>query len=99
MFISTTFISGAILITSVRCDDEVDTNENTVTMRGSDTSVKVEGKAGKISTLHFEQDDDDDDDDNDNDGDDEVEDFDDDNALSFQVESLQEVDANGKRDV
>ncbi|XP_068725873.1 acidic skeletal organic matrix protein-like isoform X1 [Montipora capricornis] len=84
---------GAILITSVICDDEVDEGQNTVTMRGSDTSVKVEGDTGKISTLHFEQDDDDDDDDDDDE--DEVEDFDDDDALSFQVESLREVDGNG----
>lgn len=83
---------GAILITSVICDDEVDMSQNTVTMRGSDTSVKVDGDTGKISTVHFEQDDDDDDDDDDED---EVEDFDDDDALSFQVESLGEVDGNG----
>ena len=81
------------MITSVICDDEVDMSQNTVTMRGSDTSVKVDGDTGKISTVHFEQDDDDDDDDDDED---EVEDFDDDDALSFQVESLGEVDGNGK---
>ena len=68
--------------------------KKTVKMRGSNTSVLVEGEGGKISTLYFEEDDDDDEDDDESE--DEVEDFDDDNALSFQVESLQEVDESGK---
>ena len=61
-------------------------------IRGSKTSVLLEGESGKISTVYFEQDDDDDNDD------DEKEDFSDNNEelLSFQVESLQEVDENGK---
>lgn len=63
-------------------------------MRGSDTSVQVEGDGGKISTLYFKENEDDDDDDDDSEN--EVENFDDDNALSFQVESLQEVDESGK---
>ena len=67
-------------------------------IRGSDTSVLLEGESGKISTVYFKQDDDDDDDGNDNNDDDEKEDFTDNNEelLSFQVESLQEVDENGK---
>lgn len=85
---------GSILITSVECSDEVDMEKKTVKMRGSNTSVLVEGEGGKISTLYFEEDDEDDEDDDESE--DEVEDFDDDNALSFQVESLQEVDESGK---
>ena len=91
-----TFISGSILITSVECSDEVDMEKKTVKMRGSNTSVLVEGDGGKISTLYFEEDDDDDDEDNEE-SEDEVEDFDDENALSFQVESLQEVDQSGEQ--
>ena len=91
-----TFISGSILITSVECSDEVDMEKKTVKMRGSNTSVLVEGDGGKISTLYFEEDDDDDDEDNEE-SEDEVEDFDDENALSFQVESLQEVDESGEQ--
>ena len=66
-------------------------------IRGSDTSVLLEGESGKISTVYFKKDDDDDDG-NDNNDDDEKEDFTDNNEelLSFQVESLQEVDENGK---
>ena len=90
-----TFISGSILITSVECSDEVDMEKKTVKMRGSNTSVLVEGDGGKISTLYFEEDDDDDEDDEESE--DEVEDFDDENALSFQVESLQEVDESGEQ--
>jgi len=62
-------------------------------MRGNDTSVRIEGDTGKIRTLYFEQDDDDDDDDEE----DEVEDFSDDNedVLTFQVDSLQEIDSLG----
>lgn len=73
--------------------DEVNSAANTVTIRGNDTSVRVEGNTGKIRTLHFEQDDDDDDDDEE----DEEEDFSDDNegVLTFQVDSLQEIDAAG----
>ena len=65
-------------------------------IRGNDTSVLLEGQAGKISTIHFEQDDDDDDDNDDDE--DEVEDFSDDNenALTFQVESLQERNSAGR---
>ena len=65
---------------------------NTVTIRGNDTSVRIEGDTGKIRTLYFEQDDDDDDDD-----DDEVEDFSDDNedVLTFQVDSMQEINSLG----
>ena len=70
--------------------------KKTVKMRGSNTSVLVEGDGGKISTLYFEEDDDDDDEDNEE-SEDEVEDFDDENALSFQVESLQEVDESGEQ--
>ena len=87
-------ITGALLVTSFAEDkDEVNTAANTVTIRGNDTSVRVEGKTGKIRTLHFEQDDDDDDDDDE----DEEEDFTDDNedVLTFQVDSLQEIDAAG----
>ena len=92
-----TFISGSILITSVECSDEVDMEKKTVKMRGSNTSVLVEGDGGKISTLYFEEDDDDDDDEDNEESEDEVEDFDDENALSFQVESLQEVDESGEQ--
>lgn len=72
--------------------DEVNAAANTVTIRGNDTSVHVEGNTGKIRTLHFEQDDEDDDDEED-----EEEDFSDDNegVLTFQVDSLQEIDAAG----
>ena len=89
------FITAGLLITSFAADkDEVNTAANTVTIRGNDTSVRIEGQTGKIRTLHFEQDDDDDDDDED---DDEEEDFSDGNedVLTFQVESLQEIDAAG----
>ena len=63
-------------------------------IRGSDTSVLLEGESGKISTVYFDRDDDDDG----NDDTDEKEDFSDNNEelLTFQVESLQEVDAKGK---
>ena len=63
-------------------------------IRGSDTSVLLEGGSGKISTVYFDRDDDDDG----NDDADEKEDFSDNNEelLTFQVESLQEVDAKGK---
>ena len=73
----------------------VDPATNTVIMRGNDTSVRVQGKSGKISTVFFDQDDDDDDNDDD---DDEQEDFGDDNedVLSFEVESLQERNSAGK---
>lgn len=85
------------MISSVS-SDEVDPAANTVTLRGTNTSVRIEGEAGKISTVHVEQDDDDDDDDNDDD-DEEKEDFGDDNEdmLTFQVESLQEINSAGKR--
>ena len=87
-------IVATFLVTSFADEDEVDTAANTVTIRGNDTSVRIEGDTGKIRTLHFEQDDDDDDDDDDND---EVEDFSDDNeeVLTFQVDSLQEIDSAG----
>jgi len=67
-----------------------------VLIRGSDTSVLLEGESGKISTVYFEQDDDDDG--KDNNDDDEKEDFSDNNeeVLSFQVEWRQEVDGDGK---
>ena len=83
-------------MTTFADEDEVDTAANTVTIRGNDTSVLVEGNTGKIRTVHFEQDDDDDDDDDDED--DEVEDFSDDNedVLTFQVDSLQEIDSQGR---
>lgn len=73
--------------------DMVDPATNTVIMRGNETSVRVQGVSGKISTVHFDQDDDDDDDD-----DDEQEDFGDDNedVLSFEVESLQERNSAGR---
>ena len=82
-------------MTTFADEDEVDTAANTVTIRGNDTSVLVEGNTGKIRTLYFEQDDDDDDDD---DEDDELEDFSDDNedVLTFQVDSLQEIDSQGR---
>ena len=87
------YFSVAILITS-QATDEVDPAAKEVIMRGSDTSVLIRREAGKISTVHFEQDDDDDDS---ADGDDK-EDFGDDNeeVLSFQVESLQEVNSQGR---
>ena len=74
--------------------DMVDTATNTVIMRANDTSVRVQGVSGKISTVYFDEDDDDDDDDDD----DEQEDFGDDNedVLSFEVESLQERNSTGK---
>lgn len=75
----------------------MDLEKKTVTMRGSNTSVLVEGDGGKISTLYFEEDDDDDDDEDNEESENEVEDFDDENALSFQVESLQEVDESGEQ--
>ena len=86
-------IVATLLVTTFADEDEVDTAANTVTIRGNDTSVRIEGDTGKIRTLYFEQDDDDDDDDDD----DEVEDFSDDNedVLTFQVDSLQEVDSQG----
>nr|ARA71558.1 skeletal aspartic acid-rich protein 3 [Acropora digitifera] len=87
---------GSILITSVECSDEVDMEKKTVKMRGSNTSVLVEGDGGKISTLYLYFEEDDDDDEDNEESEDEVEDFDDENALSFQVESLQEVDESGK---
>lgn len=69
--------------------DDVEPNE--VTIRGNDKSFRVESEAGKIYAVHFEQDDD-----NDDAG--EKEDFTDDNEdlLSFQVESLQEKNSAGK---
>ena len=63
-------------------------------MRGYNTSVRIEGNTGKMLALHFEKDDDKDDKD---DKDDEEEDFSDDNEdiLTFQVDSLQERDSAG----
>lgn len=87
----------ATLLISCFATDEVDTAKNTVLIRGGDTSVLLEGESGKISTVYFKEDDDDDDG-KDNSDDDEKEDFTDNNEelLSFQVESLQEVDGDGK---
>lgn len=65
-----------------------DSVANTVLIRGSDTSVRVQAESGKISVVHFEQEG------NNN----TQEDFGDDNTevLSFQVESLQERSSSGK---
>ncbi|KAL9988167.1 hypothetical protein ACROYT_G002575 [Oculina patagonica] len=85
---------ATLLVTSFAADkDEINPAANTVTIRGNDTSVRIEGNTGKIRTLYFEQDDDDDDDEEEE----EEEDFSDDNedVLTFEVESLQEIDAQG----
>jgi len=81
------FCVGALLASAISSDD-VEPNE--VTIRGNDKSFRVESEAGKIYAVHFEQDDD-----NDDAG--EKEDFTDDNEdlLSFQVESLQEKNSAG----
>lgn len=69
-------------------EDDVNTNANTVTIRGNDTSVRIEGNTGKIKAVHFDKDDDDEEL--------EEEDFDDDEEmLTFQVDSLEEKDSNG----
>ena len=82
---------AVLLVTSSADEDDVDTAANTVTMRGRDTSVRIEGNTGKMLAVHFEKDDDKDE------KDDEEEDFSDDNEdiLTFQVDSLQEIDSAG----
>jgi len=81
---------GALLVTTFAIEEfeEIeDSVANTVLIRGSDTSVRVQADSGKISVVHFEQEG------NNN----TQEDFGDDNTevLSFQVESLQERSSSG----
>ena len=95
----------ACLADEVRKDDEVKT------IRGSDVSTRMFSRSGKIMMVRDDDDDDDDDnddndnddtddnddDDNDNDDDDDDEDFSDSNEelLSFEVEKIEEKDADG----
>ena len=96
--------TAVLLATSLADEDDVDMAANTVTIRGNDTSVRIEGNTGTIRAVHHEKDDDDEDDDDEDDDDEdddddegEMEDFSDDNAgvLTFQVDSLQEIDSAG----
>lgn len=89
------FVCFAVLLaTSLADEDDVDMAANTVTIRGNDTSVRIEGNTGTIRAVHHEKDDDDEDDDDDEG---EMEDFSDDNegVLTFQIDSLQEIDSAG----
>ena len=86
--------TAVLLATSLADEDDVDMAANTVTIRGNDTSVRIEGNTGTIRAVHHEKDDDDEDDDDDEG---EIEDFSDDNegVLTFQIDSLQEIDSAG----
>ena len=86
--------TAVLLATSLADEDDVDMSANTVTIRGNDTSVRIEGNTGTIRAVHHEKDDDDEDDDDDEG---EMEDFSDDNegVLTFQIDSLQEIDSAG----
>ena len=86
--------TAVLLATSLADEDDVDMAANTVTIRGNDTSVRIEGNTGTIRAVHHEKDDDDEDDDDDEG---EMEDFSDDNegVLTFQIDSLQEIDSAG----
>ena len=86
--------TAILLATSLADEDDVDMAANTVTIRGNDTSVRIEGNTGTIRAVHHEKDDDDEDDDDDEG---EMEDFSDDNegVLTFQIDSLQEIDSAG----
>lgn len=81
-------MTAVLLVTCLADEDDIDTNANTVTIRGYDTSVRIEGNTGKIKAVHFDKDDDDEEL--------EEEDFDDDDEmLTFQVDSMEEKDSNG----
>lgn len=81
-------MTAVLLVTCLADEDDIDTNANTVTIRGFDTSVRIEGNTGKIKAVHFDKDDDDEEL--------EEEDFeDDDEMLTFQVDSMEEKDSNG----
>ena len=86
--------TAVLLATSLADEDDIDMAANTVTIRGNDTSVRIEGNTGTIRAVHHEKDDDDEDDDDDEG---EMEDFSDDNegVLTFQIDSLQEIDSTG----
>ena len=99
------FLSKALFL-MVCLADEVIKDDEVKTIRGSDVSTRMLSRSGKIMMVRNDDDDDDNDDDNDdtdddgdNDDDNDVdnEDFSDGNEelLSFEVEKIEEKDADG----
>ena len=102
--------SSTVLFLMVCLADEVNKKDEVKTIRGSDVSTRMLSRSGKIMMVRNDDDHDDDDDDNDGDDNDDTddnddnddndnddEDFSDDNEelLSFEVEKIEEKDADG----